>query len=405
MRKLAKLREVGNIVRGVALDNGGKISIYIAKEDDMLERMFDKEIKMPSGWKKDKADNQILYTVMQIISEAKPNEEVILVSNDNNMLIKADCIGIKAQRYKNDRVENLDNVYKGRCVKHIKDKDFEIFKNNRKLSVNEYLFGEEESLLLENEYVNLLNWQGGSILSKYKKGNLIPLNYTNATPMGLKTRNIGQIFLKESLYELPDNNPLVICNGPAGTGKTLFAIACGLEQVVEKKIYKRVLVCRPNVMMDEEIGFLPGTEQEKISPLLRGVYDNLEVIFGNKDDTLEQIQDRIKELFQRGWLTAQSIAYLRGRSITDTYIIIDECQNASPNQILSIITRAGENSKIVLLGDVNQIDNPRLDSKNNGLIYAIERMKDSELCSVVTFEEKECVRSILSKEAANRLKR
>ena len=158
-------------------------------------------------------------------------------------------------------------------------------------------------------------------------------------------------------------------------------------------------------MMDEEIGFLPGTEKEKISPLLRGVYDNLEVLFGNKDDSLDQIQDKINELFQRGYITAQSIAYLRGRSISNTYIIIDECQNASPNQIFSIITRAGEGTKIVLLGDVNQIDNPRLDSKNNGLVYAIERMKDSSLSQVVTFEEKECIRSRLAREASDKLKK
>lgn len=407
MRKLARLREKGNIVSGVTLDNGGKVSIYVTKEEDMVGKIFGEQIEMPSGWKKDKADNQILYTTMQIISEAKPDEEVILISNDNNMLLKADCIDIRAQSYKNDRIENLDNVYKGRCIRHIKDKDFEEFISNKSLNVNESLFDDDEEKrpLIENEYVTLMNWQGGSKLTKFQKGNLIPLNFINAIPMGLSSRNSGQTFLKESLYESSDNIPLVICNGPAGTGKTLFAIACGLEQVIENKIYKRVLVCRPNVMMDEEIGFLPGTEQEKISPLLRGVYDNLEVIFGDEDDTLDQIQDKIKEIFQRGYITAQSIAYLRGRSITDTYIIIDECQNASPNQILSIITRAGEGSKIILLGDVNQIDNPRLDSRNNGLIYAIERMKNSELCSVITFEEKECVRSVLAKEASNRLKR
>lgn len=406
MRLLGKLREKGNIVSGVELDNGGKVSIYVTKEDDMVERLFGEEIKMPSGWKKEKADNQILYTVMQIVTEAKSDEMVILVSNDNNMLLKADCIGIRAQTYKNDRVDNLDNTYKGRCIKHITDKDFDDFSCNKLLPITEDLFiDDEKNQLIENEYVTLMNWQGGSLLAKHKKGNLIPLVSINKMPMGLKARNSGQQFLKESLLESSMTSPLTICNGPAGTGKTLFAIACGLEEVMENHTYKRLLVCRPNVMMDEEIGFLPGTEQEKISPLLRGVYDNLEIIFGNEDDKLDQIQDKIRELFQRGYITAQSIAYLRGRSITDTYIIIDECQNASPNQILSIITRAGERSKIVLLGDVNQIDNPRLDSKNNGLIYAIEKMKDSELCSVITFEEKECVRSVLAKEASSRLKR
>lgn len=202
------------------------------------------------------------------------------------------------------------------------------------------------------------------------------------------------------------NHPLTICVGPAGTGKTLFAIGCGLEQVMEKdNLYKRVLVCRSNVMMDEEIGFLPGTEQDKISPLLRGLYDNLEVLFGNKDDTKEEMSDKIEEIFSRGYVEAQAVSYLRGRSITDTFIIIDEAQNCTPNQILSIITRAGEGSKIVLLGDPNQIDNPRLDKRNNGLVYALERMKGSHLAEIISFDESECTRSALAKEASDKLRK
>ena len=150
---------------------------------------------------------------------------------------------------------------------------------------------------------------------------------------------------------------------------------------------------------------MPGSETDKISPLLRGCYDNLEVLLGNKDDSNETLQDKIEELFARGYIQAQAVAYLRGRSITNSYIIIDEAQNATPNQILSIITRAGEGSKIVIMGDINQIDAPRLDSQNNGLSYAIEKMKGSSLCQIVSFEERECTRSSLAKEASERIKK
>ena len=155
--------------------------------------------------------------------------------------------------------------------------------------------------------------------------------------------------------------------------------------------------------MDNDLGFLPGTEQEKISPLLRGAYDNLEIIFGNKYDTKETLQDKIDELFQRDYIRTEAVGYLRGRSITNTFIIIDEAQNTTPTQILSIITRAGEGSKIVLIGDIDQIDLPRIDKGNNGLSFAIEKMKGSLLTDIIVAESKESVRSPLAKEASEKM--
>jgi PhoH-like ATPase len=211
--------------------------------------------------------------------------------------------------------------------------------------------------------------------------------------------------LQEALLSPHEEHPLTICTGPAGTGKTLFALACGLDQVMESHLYKRVLLCRPNVMMDEEIGFLPGTEQEKIDPLMRGAYDNLEVIFGSSDDKPDDVRKKIKYLFERDYLYVESLAYLRGRSIANTFVIIDEAQNCTPNQIFSIITRAGENSKFVILGDPNQIDSPRLDKRNCGLVYALERMKGNSTCEIVSFNESECTRSLLAKEASELMKK
>ena len=224
-------------------------------------------------------------------------------------------------------------------------------------------------------------------------------------PYDLEPRNMAQTFLMEALLSSCDEHPLTIVNGPAGTGKTLFAIGCGLEQVMEQKKYKRVLVCRANVPLDgdDSLGFLPGTEQEKIAPLLRGAYDNLSILLGNKDDTEDDMESKIQFLFKKGFFATESMTYLRGRSICDSYIIIDEAQNCTPNQILSITTRVGEGSKLVLLGDVNQIDSPRLDRGNNGLAFALDRMKGSKLCEICSFDESESTRSPLAKEAAERL--
>lgn len=395
-RKLTELRESGNLLKGVSSPGGGKIYLYISEDYDTS--------MLPVGWKHDKMDNLILLSALKL-AETKRN--VILVTNDTNMTLKADVLGVRVQEYKNDRISSETKLYTGRCIRYVSDETFQNFMNDGKFHPELILrSSEDESDLTVNEFITVKTGSGSSYLAKYDGLFVKKLFFQKQNPSGLHTRNSGQIFLQEALMSSYKNHPLTICVGPAGTGKTLFAIGCGLEQVMEKdNLYKRVLVCRSNVMMDEEIGFLPGTEQDKISPLLRGLYDNLEVLFGNKDDTKEEMSDKIEEIFSRGYVEAQAVSYLRGRSITDTFIIIDEAQNCTPNQILSIITRAGEGSKIVLLGDPNQIDNPRLDKRNNGLVYALERMKGSHLAEIISFDESECTRSALAKEASDKLRK
>lgn len=394
-RKIKEL--VSDIISNIdkKTPGGGEVIIYYG---DYTEEWI--KHNLPSGWKTNKMDNLILLTVKDL-NDTLGN--AILVTNDTNMQLKATLMHLQVQEYKNDRVAEGVEIYTGRSVRHISNNGFNSFVKDRKVSPSE-LQDEGQKPLTINEFVTLKTWEGNSMLAKYDGCNLVALEFDKKEPCDLVTRNSGQIYLKEALMSSYAEHPLTLCVGPAGTGKTLFAMGCGLEQV-DDKMYKRVLLCRPNIMMDEEIGFLPGTEQDKISPLLRGAYDNLEVLIGNKEDTKEIMQDKITELFQRGIITAQSLAYLRGRSITSTYIIIDEAQNCSPNQILSIITRAGEGSKIVILGDPNQIDNPRLDKRNNGLVFAIERMKGSKLCEVMTFDESECTRSPLAKEASDKLRK
>ncbi len=404
IRHFSELREMGNLMKGIKMEGGGKLFILYNKDDSALP--FSERIKLPEGFDKNKTDNQILLNVK--VLQLSTKRKTILVTNDANMQIKADIMDIQSQEYRNDRINPDYEIYGGRSIRYVNDDFFDNFCSMKEKGAA-ITPPESDSMngLVCNEFVNLKTWQDKSALAKYNGVSFEKLFYSEITPhpCGLTPRNMGQRFLMEALLSPHTEHPLTIVNGPAGTGKTLFALGCGLHQVMEENKYKRVLLCRANVTMDEDLGYLPGTEMNKIDPLLRGAYDNLEILFSNPDDTPDMADSKKDYLFSKGIIQAQSLAYLRGRSITRTYIIIDEAQNVTPTQMLSIITRAGEGTKIVMMGDVNQIDNPRLDSRNNGLIYALERMKGSKLCEIVSFEESECTRSELAKEAADRLKK
>lgn len=203
--------------------------------------------------------------------------------------------------------------------------------------------------------------------------------------------------------------PLVIIKGMAGTAKTFYSLAVGMEKVYNstRGEYRRIIVSRPNAQFDDDIGFLPGSEQEKIAPLMRPLIDNLEQILDSdeehryEDETL--LNDKIMEVFERGIIQTEALNYIRGRSITQTYLIIDEAQNMTPNQVKGIITRAGKGTKIILLGDPNQIDRPFLDERTNGLSYAAKYMKGSPWCFQITLSAEECERSDLAMDAVKRL--
>lgn len=399
IRNMSNLRKGGDIIKGIKMAGGGKLSILFNEDSNAF--------KLPEGFNKNSMDNLILLSIKNFMADEK-KKNVYFVTNDMNMQIKAEMMGIKVQDYKNDKVAEDFEMYGGRSVRYLSDSTFDETVLSLKQE-HEAIIPKTDSMtdLTENEFINLMTWSDKSYLAQYRNGKLHPLYFArnNEQPYGLVPRNLGQTFLMEALLTSHKEHPLTIVNGPAGTGKTLFAVGCGLHQVTETHEYKRVLLCRANVTMDEELGFLPGSERDKIDPLLRGAYDNLEVLLSHPDDSPEEIEGKVSFVFDRGYIDAQSLAYLRGRSITKTFIIIDEAQNCSVMQILSIITRAGEGTKIVLLGDINQIDNPRLDSRNNGLIYAMEKMKGSSLCEIVSFDESECTRSPLAKEASAKLKR
>ena len=203
--------------------------------------------------------------------------------------------------------------------------------------------------------------------------------------------------------------PLVIVKGMAGTSKTFYSLAVGLEKLLNHPTgeYRRILICRPNAQFDDDIGFLPGDEQEKISPLLRPIIDNLEQLVDSDEkerySSETELSGKIEEIFERGIIQAEAMNFIRGRSIVKTYLIIDEAQNMTPAQVKGIITRAGKDTKIILLGDPGQIDRPFLDERTNGLSYAAEHMKGSPLCWQITLTQEECERSELAVDAVQRL--
>ena len=245
------------------------------------------------------------------------------------------------------------------------------------------------------------------MLGRFDGEEIVPLRfYQRDHPVfGVSARNVGQQFALDALMN-PDA-PLVILQGPAGTAKTFLSMAAALEQTYSKNVYRKILITRPNAKMDADVGYLKGDERQKVLPTLRGLLDNMENLM--QQDPRDRKKDGINcespadTLLANGIVDAQAMAYMRGRSICRQFMIVDEMQNSTVNQVLSIITRVGEESKIVLLGDPNQIDNPYLDRISNGLVYAAERMRGSPLCWQITFNERESTRSPLAREAIERL--
>ena len=265
--------------------------------------------------------------------------------------------------------------------------------------------------LTENEFVILKADQSvkKTHLGRVEGKKVVPLEYRKSQPYGIRPRNAGQYFLQEALMKPAEKAPLVIVKGMAGTAKTFYSLAVGLEKVLNNPTgeYRRILICRPNAQFDQDIGFLPGDEQEKISPLMRPIVDNLEQLIDSDEEERyqdeQELQGKIEEIFSRGLIQTEAMNFIRGRSFVKTYLIIDEAQNMTPNQVKGIITRAGKGTKIILLGDPNQIDRPFLDERTNGLSYASEYMKGSPLCYQITMSAEECERSELAMDAIHRL--
>ncbi len=404
IRLLEELREKGDLTKGVELQDGATLRV---------EKNF-KDVELPQDMLEYKSDNRILRVCKGLADTSK--EQVILVTKDILMRIKAQLLGIKAQDFTTEQVVSHGEQYSGRIRVYAPE---EIFKEFRRKGVPVdavYICDENgekiKPELYENQFVIL---QGDQSMNKTQMGRvdhgvIKKLEFEKAQPYGVTPRNAGQYFLQEALMQPADKAPLVIVKGMAGTAKTFYSLAVGLEKMINRPTgeYRRILVCRPNSQFDDDIGFLPGDEQEKIGPLMRPIIDNLEQLIDSSEEERyadeKELQDKTEEIFERGIVQAEALNFIRGRSILKTYLIIDEAQNMTPAQAKGIITRAGKDTKIILLGDPNQIDRPFLDERTNGLSYASEHMKGSELCWQISLVAEECERSKLAMDAIGRMR-
>ena len=401
-RNLEKLRQTGRISEGVPTPEGGVVMVVPSYSEN----------EYPIGWMNDKADNMIVMTAKRIQSHTENSERVILVTNDTNVHIKADAVNVKSEVYKNERIEDDFLKYTGKGAVLVSDQVFCDYKEKGSITIEDVRAQSdaqnEEDHLIENMFLIVMNEiTGGTLLGKVQHDRIVRLKYETSDPYGITPRNSTQRYCIEALMSPAEEVPLVIMTGPAGTAKTFLTLACSLEQTMEQKLYRRITITRSNCEFDKSIGALPGDEDEKIGPLVRGCMDNLELLVDEKgvknlSDEESRVSEKVQYLFDTGVIRAEALGFLRGRSITNQILFVDEAQNTTPSQMKGILSRAGSGTKIVICGDLDQIDNPRLDRHNNGLAYAIKVMKGDPLCCVIGMGEKESTRSALAKRVIER---
>ncbi|MGM0411612.1 MAG: PhoH family protein, partial [Bacillota bacterium] len=333
--------------------------------------------------------NRIISTAIHLQKENK-EKNVILVSNDINLRIIADAFEIKAEEHKADRIEDA-NLNTGfidlKVPKNLIDK----FYNEEKLELNEINSGKLN--LYVNDFIQLSNKDNNSsALGRFDGNKIVPLIFNKVHPSGISPLNREQRFAFELL--LNDDINLVTISGKAGTGKTLLALAAGLSKVLEKNQFKRLLVARPVIPMGKDIGFLPGSKEEKLQPWMQPIFDNLDFIL-NQNKKSNYTYD---QLIEEDLIQIEALTYIRGRSVPDQFIIVDEAQNLSQHEVKTIVTRAGKNSKIVFTGDPYQIDNPYLNLYKNGLTYLAHKFHDQAIAGHIMLKKGE--RSPLAKIAS-----
>ena len=391
-RQVSKLidhfREKGKLHQSIPLHNGGSLRIELNHRSfHELQEIFIEKTN----------DNRILAVAKNLSLEEETKEDgktVILVSKDTLVRVKADAIGLEAEDFLNDRVVELDHVYSG--YKEI----FVSIDNLNKFYEKSYLDLEElsEDQYYPNQFLLMKDTLGSSasaigIINENCK-TVKKLMYEGEHIWGIKPRNVQQTMALDLL--LRSDVQLVTLIGKAGTGKTLLALATGLLQTEDLAHYKKLLVARPIVPVGKDIGYLPGEKEEKLKPWMQPIFDNLQYLFNTKKPgELDAI------LAGMSSIEVEALTYIRGRSRPDQFIIIDEAQNLTKHEVKTILTRVGERSKIVLMGDPEQIDHPYLDEYNNGLTYVVEKFKTERIAGHVKLIKGE--RSTLAQLAATLL--
>ncbi len=349
----------------------GKFKVVMQSHPDVdAEKVFDEP----------KADHKILNAALTLKSEEK-EKKVILVSKDINLRLKAKSLGLLAEDYETGKIKNVSSLYTGKSIVENIDPD-QISKlyEDSVIDRKEILKGSKPTA---NNYF-ILKSDKNSILSTYNPNTKNVEKVDKVPVYGIKPRNAEQTFAIHAIMN-PDVR-LVTITGVAGTGKTLLALAGALEQ---KRNYKQIYLARPIVpLSNKDIGYLPGDIKSKLNPYMEPLWDNLKFI-QNQFSESEKEYSRINDMVNQEKLVITPLAYIRGRSLSNIFFIVDEAQNLTPHEVKTIITRAGENTKIIFTGDIYQIDTPYLDSQSNGLSYLIDRIKDHPLYAHVTLEKGE----------------
>ncbi len=392
-RLLDELRERGGkLANGVQLDSGGSLRVAVPHTRPELQSALDKTAQ----------DQAILQTAIDVM-QRDTSRPTVFVTMDTNLRIRADALGVATENYENQRV-NIEQLDNGVVEVELEPAEVDRFFHDGQISVA------AELKLAANACVLLRDRKSPShtALGRYHadKQLVLPLRVPAAGVMGLRPKNKEQTFALELL--LDHNIRLVTVLGKAGTGKTLLALAAGLKRTVDDEVYSRLLVSRPVMPLGRDVGYLPGDIEEKLNPWMQPIFDNLEFLFqsGSKDSAKKSDPKRdsnrgFVDLLDRGQLQIEPLTYIRGRSLPHQYLIVDEAQNLTPHEVKTIISRIGDGTKIVLTGDIGQIDNPYLDEASNGLSYAIEKMKGLRIVGHCTLTKSE--RSELASLAATLL--
>lgn len=381
------LRAGGSLRHGVELEQTGS-KVFVDMDIDL-------DNNIPSGdLDLKKADNRILTCAMAL-QRANKDCVVELITKDTNLRIKADVYGIRAKDYEPDAVQ-IEELYSGYIEIDVEHDLINEFYQSKILVDLDF------SHIYANQYVIMKdksnsNHSAIGRFSKAQKG-IVPLIRPNENIWGIYPKNVEQSFALDCL--LNDEISFISLVGKAGTGKTLLALAAGLLKTLDEGTFQKLLVSRPIFPMGRDIGYLPGDVEQKLNPWMQPIFDNVEFLMGS-EASHKKAAGRTQELINQGMLNIEPLTYIRGRSIPHQYLIVDEAQNLTPHEIKTIVTRAGDGTKVVLTGDCYQIDNPYVDSANSGLTYSVEKFKEQEISGHVTLSKGE--RSELAELASNLL--
>jgi PhoH-like ATPase len=382
-RQLDNARTLGRLSEGVPIGKGGRLRVAIGHR------------QLPDPLRASQiADNYILSVALEV-RDAEPTVRTFLVTKDVNLRVRGDALGLLTIDYDAEKID-IHELYAGTRDLEVPPAVVDAFYADGGVPAPvEGIYANEYLLLKDTQ--NAAHTALGRWDAVAKK--VVPVKKLREGVWGIRPRNKEQHYALDLL--LNDDIKLVTLVGKAGTGKTLLAIAAGLQKVVEESVFHKLLVSRPVYPLGRDIGFLPGDIEEKLNPWMQPIYDNVEFLLGfGKEGGKDKKEGRsASEMMELGYIEIEPLTYIRGRSIPNQFLIVDEAQNLTPHEVKTIITRVGDGTKIVLTGDPYQIDNPYVDSGNNGLTTVVERFKNEPIAGHVTLTRGE--RSALAELASN----